>query len=179
ALYGKFSSEVKSTIDAWDAVGVPADTTSRGGQGMIKPQHYISFVKLSDLEKSSGNDCGYKDNSYLHPTIYQGATYNMVLSSEGSPSNPPKAHRWRVWIDFNRDGSFDFSEMVVQDSINDTLGGTLQKSIKIPSTALTGDTKMRVSMKAVEGNEGYPRFDESFVEGEVEDYSITINNFSI
>ncbi|WP_000305600.1 GEVED domain-containing protein, partial [Leptospira interrogans] len=150
----------------------------RGGQGMIKPQHYISFVKLSDLEKSSGNDCGYKDNSYLHPTIYQGATYNMVLSSEGSPSNPPKAHRWRVWIDFNRDGSFDFSEMVVQDSINDTLGGTLQKSIKIPSTALTGDTKMRVSMKAVEGNEGYPRFDESFVEGEVEDYSITIKNLS-
>ncbi|EKQ46654.1 thermolysin metallopeptidase, alpha-helical domain protein [Leptospira interrogans str. 2002000623] len=178
ALYGKFSSEVKSTIDAWDAVGVPADTTSRGGQGMIKPQHYISFVKLSDLEKSSGNDCGYKDNSYLHPTIYQGATYNMVLSSEGSPSNPPKAHRWRVWIDFNRDGSFDFSEMVVQDSINDTLGGTLQKSIKIPSTAFTGDTKMRVSMKAVEGNEGYPRFDESFVEGEVEDYSITIKNLS-
>ncbi|AKP27458.1 Thermolysin metallopeptidase, alpha-helical domain protein [Leptospira interrogans serovar Manilae] len=179
ALYGKYSSEVKSTIDAWDAVGVPADTTSRGGQGMIKPQHYISFVKLSNLERSSGNDCGYKDNSYLHPTVYQGATYNMVLSSEGSPSNPPKAHRWRVWIDFNRDGSFDFSEMVVQDSINDTLGGTLQKSIQIPTSALTGDTKMRVSMKAVEGNEGYPRFDESFVEGEVEDYSITINKFSI
>ncbi|WP_061248423.1 M4 family metallopeptidase, partial [Leptospira noguchii] len=178
ALYGKFSSEVKSTIDAWDAVGVPAETTSRGGQGMVKPQHYITFVKLSDLEKSSGNDCGYKDNSYLHPTIYLGASYNMLLSSEGSPSNPPKAHRWRVWIDFNRDGSYDFSEMVVQDSIIDTLGGTLQKTIKIPSTALTGDTKMRVSMKAVEGNEGYPRVDESFSEGEVEDYSITIKNFS-
>ncbi|UOG37663.1 GEVED domain-containing protein [Leptospira noguchii] len=65
--------------------------------------------------------------------------------------------------------------MVVQDSVNSSFGGTLQKTIKIPSTALTGDTKMRVSMKAVEG---YPSVDESFSEGEVEDYSITIKNFS-
>ncbi|UOG37664.1 peptidase M4 family protein [Leptospira noguchii] len=83
-LYGKFSSEVKSTIDAWDAVGVPAETTSRGGQGMVKPQHYITFVKLSNLEKSSGNDCGYKDNSYLHPTIYLGASYKRRFAKQST-----------------------------------------------------------------------------------------------
>ncbi|EKR44854.1 M4 family metallopeptidase, partial [Leptospira interrogans] len=179
ALYGKFSSEVKSTIDAWDAVGVPADTTSRGGQGMYKPHYYITFVKLSNLERSSGNDCGYKDNSYLHPTVIKGFTYNMVLSSEGEVSIPSKVHKWRVWIDFNRNGSFESSEMVVQDSINDTFGGTLQKSIQIPTSALTGDTRMRVSMKAVQSGESYQLANESFTEGEVEDYSITINNFSI
>ncbi|MFH4970846.1 M4 family metalopeptidase thermolysin [Leptospira interrogans serovar Hardjo-prajitno] len=178
ALYGKFSSEVKSTIDAWDAVGVPADTTSRGGQGMYKPHYYITFVKLSNLERSSGNDCGYKDNSYLHPTVIKGFTYNMVLSSEGEVSIPSKVHKWRVWIDFNRNGSFESSEMVVQDSINDTFGGTLQKSIQIPTSALTGDTRMRVSMKAVQSGESYQLANESFTEGEVEDYSITIKNLS-
>lgn len=108
ALYGKFSSEVKSTIDAWDAVGVPADTTSRGGQGMYKPHYYITFVNLSNLERSSGNDCRYKDNSYLHPTVIKRFTYNMVLSSEGEISIPSKVHKWRVWIDFNRNGSSGF-----------------------------------------------------------------------
>ncbi|WP_082270826.1 M4 family metallopeptidase, partial [Leptospira interrogans] len=53
-LYGLFSSEVKSTIDAWDAVAVPADTTSRGGQGMVKPRHYITSVKLSNVKNDSG-----------------------------------------------------------------------------------------------------------------------------
>ncbi|WP_025183249.1 M4 family metallopeptidase, partial [Leptospira kirschneri] len=178
-LYGKFSSEVKSTIDAWDAVGVPADTTSRGGEGMYKPHYYITSVKLSNLERNSGNDCGYKDNSYLHPTVLRGATYNMVLSSEGAVSIPSKIHKWRVWIDFNRDGNFESSEMVVQDTVNSSYGGTLQKSIQIPTTALIGDTRMRVSMKAAQSGEAYPRSDESFAEGEVEDYSITINNFSL
>ncbi|EMY04483.1 hypothetical protein LEP1GSC029_0086 [Leptospira interrogans str. 2002000626] len=103
----------------------------------------------------------------------------MVLSSEGEVSIPSKVHKWRVWIDFNRNGSFESSEMVVQDSINDTFGGTLQKSIQIPTSALTGDTRMRVSMKAVQSGESYQLANESFTEGEVEDYSITINNFSI
>ncbi len=178
-LFGKFSSEVKNTIDAWDAVGVPAQTNSRGGEGGLKPQHFITSVKLSNVEKNSGNDCGYKDNTYLHPTVLKGFTYNIVLSSEGSISIPSRTHRWRVWIDFNRDGSFDSSEIVVQDSVYSSYGGTLQKSIVIPASALTGDTKMRVSMKAALGSETYPRADESFGEGEVEDYTITISQFSL
>ncbi len=178
-LYGLFSSEVKSTIDAWDAVAVPADTTSRGGQGMVRPHHYIASVKLSNVKNDSGNDCGYKDNSYLHPTVLRGATYNMVLLSQGSASNPPKVHKWRVWIDFNRDGSFESSEMVVQDTVNSSYGGTLQKSIQIPANALTGYAKMRVSMKAAQSGEAYQRFDESFVEGEVEDYIVSIIDFSL
>ncbi|EMY77026.1 bacillolysin family protein [Leptospira weilii serovar Ranarum str. ICFT] len=178
-LYGKFSSEVKNTIDAWDAVGVPAQTNSRGGEGMIKPRHFITSVKLSSLEKNSGNDCGYKDNTYLHPNVWKGFTYNIVLSSEGSLSIPSRTHRWRVWIDFNRDGSFDSSEIVVQDSVYSSYGGTLQKSILIPTSALTGDLKMRVSMKAALGSETYPRADESFTEGEVEDYTITVSQFSL
>ncbi len=178
-MYGLFSSEVKSTIDAWDAVAVPADTTSRGGQGMVRPHHYIASVKLSNVKNDSGNDCGYKDNSYLHPTVLRGATYNMVLLSQGSASNPPKVHKWRVWIDFNRDGSFESSEMVVQDTVNSSYGGTLQKSIQIPANALTGYAKMRVSMKAAQSGEAYQRFDESFVEGEVEDYIVSIIDFSL
>ncbi|WP_208710070.1 M4 family metallopeptidase [Leptospira interrogans] len=178
-LYGLFSSEVKSTIDAWDAVAVPAETTSRGGQGMVRPRHYIASVKLSNVTNDSGNDCGYKDNSYLLPTVLRGVTYNMVLLSQGSASNPSKVHKWRVWIDFNQNGSFESSEMVVQDTVNSSFGGTLQKSIKIPTNALTGYAKMRVSMKAAQSGEAYQGSSESFVEGEVEDYIVSILDFSL
>ncbi|WP_017862008.1 M4 family metallopeptidase, partial [Leptospira interrogans] len=178
-LYGLFSSEVKSTIDAWDAVAVPAETTSRGGQGMVRPRHYIASVKLSNVTNDSGNDCGYKDNSYLLPTVLRGVTYNMVLLSQGSASNPSKVHKWRVWIDFNQNGSFESSEMVVQDTVNSSFGGTLQKSIKIPTNALTGYAKMRVSMKAAQSGEAYQGSSESFVEGEVEDYIVSIIDFSL
>ncbi|MDI7203505.1 M4 family metalopeptidase thermolysin [Leptospira santarosai] len=178
-LYGEFSSEVKNTIDAWDAVGVPAQTNSRGGEGMLKPQHFITSVKLSNLEKNSGNDCGYKDNTYLRPTVLKGFTYSIILSSKGFLSFPSRTHRWRVWIDFDRDGNFDSSEIVVQDSIYSSLGGTIQKTITIPSNVLTGNTKMRVSMKAGLTSETYPSADEFFYEGEVEDYTITISNFNL
>ncbi|KON76994.1 Thermolysin family protein [Leptospira kirschneri serovar Mozdok] len=181
-LHGKFSSEVKSTIEAWDAVGVPAETNSRGGgsEGAIKPKHYITRVKLSDMERYSGNNCGYKDNSYLHPTVVKGLTYNMTLSSEGITDGfPTRTHRWRVWIDFNRNGTFESSEMVVQDS-SASYGETIQNSFVIPTNALTGDTKMRVSMKAARDFvETYPYSDEVFVEGEVEDYKITITSFHL
>ncbi|EMK03730.1 hypothetical protein LEP1GSC176_1588 [Leptospira kirschneri str. MMD1493] len=69
--------------------------------------------------------------------------------------------------------------MVVQDTVNSSYGGTLQKSIQIPANALTGYAKMRVSMKAAQSGEAYQRFDESFVEGEVEDYIVSIIDFSL
>lgn len=173
-LYGKFSSEVESTIDAWDAVGVPVETASRGGDGMRKVGNYITSVKLSSMENNSGNDCRYKDNTYLHPWILRGETYQLVLSSEGSQI-PLKTHKWSVWIDLNRNGIFDSSEIILQTSNQLWGGGTLQRSIVIPTTALTGDTKMRVSMKAANSWETYPSADKKFYDGEVEDYTVSIN----
>ncbi|EMO55764.1 M4 family metalopeptidase thermolysin [Leptospira noguchii] len=183
-LYGSFSQEVKSTIDAWDAVGVPANTSSRGGIGM-KPDHYITLVKLSEMERNSGNDCGYKDNTYLNQTIYKGLTYTIRLSSRGDSviNMPSRTHKWRVWIDFNRDGVFnnyvDSPELVAEGTISSYSGGTIQKTFTIPIDALTGNTRMRVSMKAATGGETYPRPDETFIQGEVEDYTVTIRQFTL
>ncbi|WP_061231178.1 M4 family metalopeptidase thermolysin [Leptospira weilii] len=182
-LYGKFSQEVKSTIDAWDAVGVPSNTTSQGGLGM-KPKHFITSVKLSNLERNSGNDCGYRDSTYLRSTVLKGVTYNIQLSSQNSSTDmfPTRTHKWKVWIDFNRDGIFDdganSTELVVQDSVSVSTEGNIQKSFIVPANALTGDTRMRVSMKASTSSEGYPRSDEKFIEGEVEDYTITIRSLT-
>ncbi|WP_061247029.1 M4 family metalopeptidase thermolysin [Leptospira noguchii] len=183
-LYGSFSQEVKSTIDAWDAVGVPANTSSRGGIGM-KPDHYITLVKFSEMERNSGNDCGYKDNTYLNQTIYKGLTYTIRLSSRGDSviNMPSRTHKWRVWIDFNRDGVFnnyvDSPELVAEGTISSYSGGTIQKTFTIPIDALTGNTRMRVSMKAATGGETYPRPDETFIQGEVEDYTVTIRQFTL
>lgn len=183
-LYGSFSQEVKSTIDAWDAVGVPANTSSRGGAGM-KPDYYITSVKLSEMERNSGNDCGYKDSTYLNQTIYKGFTYTIRLSSRGDSiiNMPSRTHKWRVWIDFDRNGTFNNSvnstELVAEGTISSYNGGIIQKTFTIPADALTGTTRMRVSMKAATGAETYPRPDEKFIQGEVEDYTVTIRPFIV
>ncbi|WP_420915029.1 GEVED domain-containing protein [Leptospira weilii] len=150
----------------------------------MKPKHFITSVKLSNLERNSGNDCGYRDSTYLRSTVLKGVTYNIQLSSQNSSIDmfPTRTHKWKVWIDFNRDGIFDdganSTELVVQDSVSVSTEGNIQKSFIVPANALTGDTRMRVSMKASTSSEGYPRSDEKFIEGEVEDYTITIRSLT-
>ena len=74
-----------------------------------------------------------------------------------------------MWIDFDQNGSFDTSEEVVSGSTSSA--GNLSYNFSIPSTALSGTTRMRVSMKW----DADPTACESFSYGEVEDYTVNIS----
>ena len=79
---------------------------------------------------------------------------------------------WRVWIDLNQDGDFnDSGELVLEDNPGNQ---SIQGSIFIPNTTVEGITRMRVSMK----KDGFPSSCESYIEGEVEDYSVIISSGS-
>ena len=75
---------------------------------------------------------------------------------------------WRVWIDFNQDGIFDTSEMIVSENSN----GTITITFTVPHTALLGDTRMRVAMRWAVA----PSACGNFTWGEVEDYSMYVIN---
>jgi hypothetical protein len=77
---------------------------------------------------------------------------------------------WRVWIDYNQNGVFtDAGEQVVSTTFNGA--GNKTGTFTIPTTALLGTTRMRVSAKYG----AYSTPCETFTYGEVEDYTINIS----
>jgi hypothetical protein len=70
----------------------------------------------------------------------------------------------------NQDGSFSSGERLVNGSSSSS--NLLSATLNIPSTALTGPTRMRVTMKY--NAQASPC--EAFAYGEVEDYTVNITN---
>jgi GEVED domain/SprB repeat/Secretion system C-terminal sorting domain len=80
----------------------------------------------------------------------------------------------KVWIDYNRDGTFAATEVAFTGTIappttGDTAG--IAGVVAIPATATQGTTRMRVSLKA---GAVAPTPCEAIVAGEVEDYNVII-----
>lgn len=83
---------------------------------------------------------------------------------------------WKVWIDYNHDGTFqEPGEVAFEQSVPAPPNGTntldVVGSLTIPATALTGPTRMRVTMK--QGTVA-PTPCETIANGEVEDYTLNI-----
>lgn len=127
---------------------------------------YIKRVSFGDIYNYSGDDDGYGDFTDEHTTdLVQGSNYPISLK----PGFKGYAYyeKWKVWIDYNQDGDFDDSgEQVYQGAGYWTKTGY----INIPSSAATGETRMRVSMKYGY----YPSSCQTFSHGEVEDYTVNI-----
>jgi len=75
---------------------------------------------------------------------------------------------WRVWVDWNQDGTFADDELLYSGSSS----STINTSITVPTTAVSGETRMRVSMKY--GGGAGPCG--TFTYGEVEDFSANIHD---
>jgi len=139
------------------------------------PENYISGVYLQGggISNSSGNEGGYWDFSTEVASGYvaKSATYTLDLHKT---SNPGDNFYWKVWIDYNQDGDFeDASEEVLSQVAvsNDIFSG----SIAIPANALNGATAMRVYLKKYQAAAPIPCGNDDNVEGDVEDYRITIS----
>ncbi|MCP4122016.1 MAG: hypothetical protein GY751_09710, partial [Bacteroidetes bacterium] len=84
---------------------------------------------------------------------------------------------WRVWIDFNQDGDFFDAHEQVFSGIqirppDGTTSATLNGNMSIPTDAISGETRMRISMK----RGAYADPCETLPFGEVEDYTVNIIN---
>jgi PKD repeat protein len=126
----------------------------------------ISKVQLGSINKNSVMVGGYQDFTSTDQTQLERrstATIYMEKSSVGLNQS------WKVWIDFNQNGSFaDAEDQVV--SIASTSNAQESASFQIPRDALKGFTRMRVGVSA--GNNSNGPCNNSF--GEYEDYRIEI-----
>ncbi|OGX86180.1 hypothetical protein BEN47_01070 [Hymenobacter lapidarius] len=173
-LYGAGSTAEQSVTNAWAAVGVGAKYSSTttvtycASKGTNVTYEWIDYVKLGTLARTSSADGGYYNGTALAaPSI--GAGTSQTVSFSAGFSGTAYTEYWKVYIDYNQDGDFtDASELVVSGSSSST--GTLSGTFTVPSTAKTGNTRMRLVMSDASATTSC----NSYNYGETEDYTVSI-----
>ncbi len=135
-------------------------------KGNSVSDEWIDLVQFAGINRTSGAEAGYKDNTSLVGTVTRGSSVSIYLSAGFRGS--AYSEFWAVWIDFNQNGVFDAAEKVASGSSK--LASTLTYTVAVPSSALLGNTRMRVSMKY----NAAPTACEAFSYGEVEDYTVNV-----
>ena len=126
---------------------------------------WIRSTSVAGISRTSNNNGGYADftSSPAIPLV-RGAP--VPVSFQPGFASSTYTEHWKVWIDLNQNSLFDSNEALWLASGTSTVNG----QFVVPSTALTGATRMRVQMKYG----GTPGACDQFAYGEVEDYLVTI-----
>lgn len=136
-------------------------------RGNSTADEFINRVQLGTINNLSGNNGGYGNFTALSTNLVRGTSNSITITPGWTATAYNEAYR--VWIDYNKDGDFlDSGEQVFNR--NRTTATPISGSFTIPTTALLGTTRMRVSMKY----NASPTSCEVFSFGEVEDYTVNI-----
>jgi hypothetical protein len=134
--------------------------------------HWIQRVRIQTmggtdlLDNNTGDtDRGRVAFNHISAELTPGVQYNIVLRVRRNTTNS-----LRVWIDFDRDGSFNnVDELVINSSFS---GRDVTRSFTMPLSITPGSTMMRVQHRGGSSS-GVGPCDNST--GEIEDYSIIIS----
>jgi chitodextrinase len=147
------------------AVSTVTYCVSRGNNTV---DEFINRVQLGTINNLSGNNGGYGNYTALSTNLVRGTSNSITITPTWTGTVFREAYR--VWIDYNKDGDFlDAGEQVV--NVSRTTATPIARSFTVPTTALLGSTRMRVSMKY----NASPTSCETFTDGEVEDYTVNIS----
>jgi hypothetical protein len=133
-------------------------------------EEYISNVTLANINNTSGastyTDYGTDATKVIN--LVSGSTNNVVSVTKTWPVDVyPEGVR--VWIDFDRSGTFETGEMVLNSTPNTT--ATVSNIFPVPATAVQNKMlKMRVALRYNTA----PAACTSYTYGEVEDYNVLI-----
>ncbi len=138
-------------------------------KGSNSNDEYINRVQLGSINNTSGNNGGYGNFTSISTNLVKGTSNTITITPQWTGTVYNEAYR--VWIDYNQDGDFaDSGEQVYSRSR--TKSTPISGSFTVPSSALNGATRMRVSMKY----NANPTYCETFSYGEVEDYNVVIGS---
>jgi hypothetical protein len=128
--------------------------SSTGGAGSVQSQYSNYTTSISA------------------PSLAATATYNLSVSVGTCGTN--NNNMMKVFIDYNQNGLFTDAGETVYATATPSVGANVQNaSIVIPSTALPGQTRMRVvTVQTTSANNVMPCGTYSW--GETEDYTVTI-----
>ena len=142
--------------------------------GTSNNEEWIETISIGSYSFTTGDDGGYGDytgNSNYEMDFEIGSSYPITITPAWLGTQYDEQSQ--IWIDFNQDGNFDVNELVYDQ-------GTPSQSpasgiITIPSNALYGNTRLRISMASIwTSNIPLPSSCDQFTYGEVEDYCVNI-----
>jgi subtilisin family serine protease/chitodextrinase len=129
---------------------------------------WIDLVELGSINNTTSADGGYGDYTNLSTDLTRGSNVTIYISAGFASSS--YTEYWHVWIDFDQNGTFDSDEEMVSGSSSSA--DKLSASFDVPTDAVLGQTRMRVTMKY--NSAASPC--ETFTYGEVEDYTVNITD---
>ncbi|MDX9728721.1 MAG: GEVED domain-containing protein, partial [Bacteroidales bacterium] len=139
--------------------------------GNTSYQTSITLVSFNTIYNSSAKPSGYSDYTSIVTAVVKGTSHSLTvnLNTDGN------YRVWaRAWIDWNIDGDFDDAgESFDLGNARNTSNGPTNDSpliITIPAGAVSGNTRMRISAKYNQ----YPTSCETGFDGEVEDYTLSV-----
>ncbi|MFA5973632.1 MAG: GEVED domain-containing protein [Lentimicrobiaceae bacterium] len=139
--------------------------------GNMTYQTSITLVNFNTINNISAKPAGYSDYTSLSTSVIAGSSYNLTVNLNTDGNYNVYA---RAWIDWNQNGNFiDAGEVVDLGVATNTANGPTNLSpfsINIPSGAVSGNTRIRISAKYY----AYPASCDIGYDGEVEDYTINI-----
>lgn len=160
------SSGIGNAAPSVDVLVSDNANTYCDSRGLVASEDWIESLVIGDFINVSGQNGGLGNFVTAPLKLRKGFFYN-TLTTPGGLGRDVAPEGWRIWIDFNHDLQFSDSERVFSAFGMDTQYGT----INIPSNALNGHTRMRVSMQFNTPQVGTCG---AFIYGEVEDYTIDI-----
>ncbi|WP_063769055.1 GEVED domain-containing protein [Flammeovirga sp. OC4] len=129
---------------------------------------YIDEVGIDGIYNFSGNDNGYGNYTSVTFNLTKGNTHTLFVDP-----NTSDRERFVIWIDYNQDGIFDTN---TEEIAYRSTRRSFTSNFTVPNSALSGTTRMRVSMQYA--NDGYPNPCDVISYGEVEDYTVMISDGS-
>lgn len=141
-------------------------TTYCDSKGSNVSYEYIDYVGLGGIANTTAANAGYGDFTNLIANIGTGT--NTIVVSAGF-ANTAYREYWSIWIDYNQNGTFDSAEQIVSNLSNSSANQSF--NFDVPTTAVAGNTRMRVSMKYSTASGPC----DTFTYGEVEDYTVNIS----
>ncbi len=160
------SSAASNTVNV---TTLPATATYCASQGNSIADERIGRVQMGTIDNTSPTTSGYSDFTSISTSVNKGQAYSITVTPQWTGSTYPEG--FAVWIDYNNDKDFDDAgELVWSRAASTATPAT--GTFTIPTTAALGATRMRVSMKY----NGIPTACEAFSYGEVEDYTVNIQN---
>jgi GEVED domain/CARDB len=135
-------------------------------KGNVPWQEWIAGVKFGTINNASVKE-GYGNFTSQTTNLTRGTSYPLSITQGFSYAADAAnaTQQGKVWIDYNQNKVFEATELVASFTRTTTTA-----NVAIPTTALLGATRMRVSLKTI----GVPTVCEVFDKGEVEDYTVNI-----
>lgn len=136
---------------------------------------YIADLDFGSLTRSYSSYSGYTDATIYTASLTPGQESTIIMSIDRSVYNTPKSESsgLAIWIDLNGDKDFDDEGELVWSALYQNPSSsdfTAVANFTLPTTVMTGKTRMRITMK----ENGIPTSCEKFAYGEIKDFTVDI-----